>query len=759
MRHFSHIGISVLAIALSGAGAHAQTAGTASAGAPAEAGDQQTGIADIIVTAQRRGQNLQDVPLSVAAFSGENLEATGVKQVGELARVDPALNINQGSGVVTPFLRGVGNPSASVTGNEASVPVYIDEVYYTRLSPAYLNLANIERVEVLKGPQGTLFGRNSSGGLIHIITPEPGDRTEVRMQFGAANYETFTGQLYAAGPITDNLAVSLSATGRIQRDGWGTNLFDGQDVLKDNFSSFRAKLVYTPGPSTKITLSGFYVRQLSDVGLTTDRLRGTVGGTPPFYGTPEPLPPQAYFYDTNNNVRGYARHRGGGGSAKISQKLGPVELVSITAYRTAKDLYRSEGDFSYRDFLNYDLNQVDNQFTQEFQVKSGAGSPIDFIVGAYYLYSKQGYNPTVVRGDAFGPGNSLDIFGIQTVRSYSAYGQATIPLLSTTNATVGLRYTSDDVHGEGSQQITLAGVGTFPFLAASGGQDPYSNTTHFKKLTYKFGLDHHFTDDIMVYGSVSRGYKAGTFNTLPLNTVPAQPETVDSYEVGLKASFFDNRVRANIAVFQNDIKNPQVLTIIPSTDGLTTFIGLTNAQKARIRGVEGDLTVSPAHGLTLRAAATYLDPKYTQFNNAPFNDASIDPATGQYVPPYGLLPVRRGDATGYRMAQVPKFRGVGGINYVADLDAGKLTLDASVSYTGSFPWDADNRIYHKEYALVDASIAFSPASFNSLTVRIWGKNLTGKEYYISHNAVNSGNGDISGAGAPRTYGIEFGWSF
>lgn len=717
--------------------------------AAAESSSEQ--LQEIVVTAQRREQNMQDTPVAVSAFNAQVLQASGVSNVKELAHVDPSLNIPQVVGVYLPFLRGVGNAAGGNLGNESSVPVYIDDVYYTRLSTAYLAINSLDRVEVLKGPQGTLFGRNSSGGAIQMFTKDPGQKTEVNASIGYANYKTLSGQFYAATPLTDTLSWNIAFGGSNQRDGWGKSITTGGDIYLEKHATVRSKLLWEPGTGTRVKIVGFYAYSKGDIGIPIDRHSGTYGGSAavPLPGYPNPpvvLPsladvPGNQFYNSRVNFLAIAREKGYGGSVRIDQEIGFADLVSISAFRRSKGLVQQDGDLTAQNLLNADLNHRDRQFTQEVQIKSRQGSKIDWIVGAFYLRTRVAYVPAVVYGDlltlAVAPGAVQNIDSRQTIDSYSAFGQATAPLDEKTNLTLGLRYTNDKVKGFGRQTATIPGVGEVPLAP------DYSDSKTFRRLTWKGALDHHFTDDVMAYASIGRGYKSGTYKTLPLDDVPALPETVDTYEVGLKTELFDRRVRVNGALFWNDIKNPQVLTVI--TRGLVSSIGLTNAQKARVKGAEIGVEAITGRGLKLRGAATYLDGEYREFTNAPLYSQN-----GQTI--VGPVP---GDASGNRLPNTAKWRFDVGVNYAVDTGIGELVSDISVSHTGRFAWNPDNLVTEKAVTLVNASLNLNPSSLEWMTIGLWGKNLGNVKYYASsqENVGPLGTGGFqSVAAAPRTYG-------
>lgn len=703
-----------------------------------------SGLQEIVVTAQRRGERLQDVPVAVTAFDAENLRQANISDAMDLERVDPSLGMTAQSGVVIPFLRGVGNPAAQVAGNEASVPVYIDDVYYTRLYAPYMELANVERVEVLKGPQGTLFGRNATGGLIQIFTRDPGQETELDATVGYANYQTISGKLSVSTPLSDTVAVGFSAAGLKQMDGWGHNFGNGKDTYRQRFYNLRGKLVADLTPTTRIKLSAFYVFQHTNQGTVQGKIyRNGTRGLPPGY-TQQYIEP-AGFYDLNTDYENYNRHRGWGGSLKIEQELGFADLVSISSYRKGKETFESEGDHTDIDFLHYTLNIKDRQITQEFQLKSPEGSRISWLLGAYYINSRQGYVPTEVSGlaviDAVPGLLQQNLYGLQTINSYAGFGQATFPVIDErTNITLGLRYTEDHVKGSGKTTGTFQGGLEVPF------GPEYRQKVKFDKVTYKVSVDHKFSDNVMAYASVSRGYKSGTFNVLPLDAPPTQPETVDAYEIGLKTELFGRHLRANIAIFQNDIKNPQV-NLIKNVNGIAS-VQFANAGKARTKGVEFDATALLAAGFTLNLSGQYLYAKYLDFDGAPFNY----PVQGA---PFGIIPVAIiGDASGNRLSRAPKWKLNASATYEFPTAIGEFTLNGNMAYRSSYKWDPDNILTEPSLALFSASVTLVPAFNDHLSITLWGKNLSNEKYYSNELPQNGPVGYMGSVAEPRTYGID-----
>lgn len=748
-------------VALPGVG-YAQDAETDAMPQAEDRGDQ---LNDIVVTAQRRSENVQDTPVSVNAYDAKSLQATGVDNIVQLSQIDPSVNISFNADTAYPFIRGVGNIAAGVIGNEASVGTNIDNVYYARLFSALLDLGDVERVEVLKGPQGTLFGRNTSGGAIQIFTRDPGRETIVDAAIGYGNYDTISGRIFAAMPLSDTLSWSVAAGGRDQRSGWGRSLVDGSDVYLGKMVSARSKLVFEPSDSSRFKLTGYYAYSNDDFGNVHDVLEGTYTASVPNTGsgpatTVPSLADVGGFYD----ARAISREtpvgntmRTWGASLQYDQDASFAQLVSITGYRDSRGKAKNQVATAIPGYISLPITTTDRQFSQELQLKSLPGDPVKWIVGLYYFHYYSGYDPYQLAGtfvdDAFGaPGSYISVSGLQKIDSFAGFAQTTVPILSTTNVTLGVRYSIDDLNGVGLQTVTIPGVGTFDAQPA-GVSNPYVNATTYNSFTWRAALDHHLNDDIMLYTSASRGFKAGTYNTAGLVAPPAKPEVVTAYELGVKSELFDRRVRLNAALFLNDIKDPQVQTAI--VVGNAIAIGLTNAEKARTKGVELSSEVLAAQGLTLRASAVYLDATFKSFTNAPVYTGAFEPGTTLTGPTYV-------DRSGARMVNAPKWRLTGGVNYRTGTDVGDLVADVNVAYTDRYFWTIQNVAEQKATTLVNGSLAFTPAALENVTFKVWGKNLTDVQYngWVQESAFPNGVGGYQRqAAAPRTYGLEIGVEF
>ena len=715
------------------------------------------GIEEVVVTAQKRAQKSQNVPIVISSFSAKNLAQSGISNVMELNQFVPGLNIGVGgSSVVSPFLRGVGNDVTTI-GNEASTAIYIDDVYIPRLLAAFLQLSDVSRVDVLKGPQGTLFGRNSSGGLIDIITKNP-SLTEYQAEGSIAysNYNTTTESLYVSAPLTDRIAVDLSVYHSFQGDGWGKNLTTGNPQGYDDPTIIRSKLIYNVTNNFKITASFDYSFDKNNIGETGNLVPGTTVNFPSFYTLPPyNLPVQKYpsvgYYDTNLGRDNEAADLQYGGYIRLDYDLNFAKLSSISSFREQRENDYIDGDFVPLPTLVFDLQGKTQTESEELQISSEKDSSFDWVGGFYYLNEYAGYFPIQIRGPAlaeqelggaFGPVlpplSSLNLYGAQRILDYAEYGQATFHAPYRTNITLGARYTIDQVHGAGTTNLDIPGV-------INANLSEATETKTFYKATYKVAVDHHFTDNVMAYASVSDGFKSGTFNTLPFTSPPARPEVIEAYEVGVKSTLLDHTLQLNGAAFDYEITDPQVQTIVNHQ------VFIANAGGARIRGIDidGQYAITPT--LLTHFGGEYLDAHYTSFENAPF----YFPVN---TPPYGASAAVAGNANGNDLVNAPPLVLNGGFNYSLEHPIGTFNLNANASYNSGFHWNPDNIIRQRSYEVVDATLTYTPTAVPSLSVQLYGKNITGSQYATSLLEF-AGSGYFYSPAAPAQYGVQLTYKF
>jgi iron complex outermembrane receptor protein len=731
--------------------------GSMAAAAETEPADQSgAGLAEIVVTAQKRSENIQNVPISVVAVSASTLANAHITSVGQLSAVVPSLTIGQQTDVLNIFMRGIGNPSTNI-GQESSVAVYIDGVYYPRLPPALLELNNIDHIEVLKGPQGTLFGRNATGGLIQIITADPASTPTLRLDAGYGNYQTVTGNLYASTGFGENLAGDIALHYTHMGAGWGTNLYDGSSNGYLNSKALRMKWVYKPFDGTKLTLSYDY----SDAETTQSMLDGLqapgsthgapCGATCTPFTPPNNVPyPDFGFYNKNEDFPSLGQDIGQGGSLKLEQELPFAKLVSISALRHEIGAWYDDADYSPQPYFAGILPASVQSYSQELQMISRTASPFDWNVGLYYIHMRAVAAPAQLLGAEFQnafmlPNGEYDIYGSQTVNSYAAYTQETFHVTSDTNLTAGVRYTQDKVEATGHNDIADVPLG---IDINTGTQSAQQN---FNKVTYRFAIDHHFTDDLMTYASYNTGFQGGTFNIFPFSHAPnppapaVKPESVNAYELGAKSDLMDHRMRVSTALFYNKVENLQVQIVRPEGNPPANTVLLTNAAEAKSRGIDIDFQARITDFFDAHLTSTIQHPFYASYPNA---GGSLPSPTGIGT----VLSVY--NATGQQLVFSPKFAANIGFNYRVPTAVGEWSTAADYTYTSGFPFTPDQEIRNGGVGLLNARLNYvPPREGDHWKIQVWGKNLTDKQYYSGGAEQNNRTGQTVAPAAPRTFGF------
>ncbi|OAP33591.1 hypothetical protein A8O16_03405 [Sphingobium sp. 20006FA] len=682
---------------------------------------------DIIVTAQRREERLQDVPISVAAVGSEALASKGIDTLTNISAAVPGLNITVQGSAAQIYVRGVGS-STSDPNNEPSVAVYVDGVYIASPISNMSSFNNISQIEVLKGPQGTLFGRNATGGVIQIRTRDPEHDPAVEVSAGFANYDTLTGNFYGTTGISESAAIDLAVQYRNQFEGYGRNLTLGTETARDSSVGFRSKLLITPSDRTQIRLAGDYSRAYSsrsDYKLPPGALNldGVV---------------QPGGFDTLQSLPAYTKLKQGGVSLRIEHDLDFARIVSISAFRKSTGPIVIDADGAAGDYIRASLPMTQRSLSQELQLMAPSGSSIDWLVGAFYYNNKAGYKDAEITGLALGGG----VAGYDTrqhTKSGSVYGQATVEVLPKLKLTGGLRFTTE------RQSIT----GTQTFNGALN-PTPFAPKTGFDKLTWRLAANYAVTEDVNAYVSYNRGIKSGGYNLLGADQAGYRPEILDAYEAGIKSELFDKRLRLNLAAFLYDYQDIQ-FSIVPNTIAV-----ILNAAKARIKGLEFDFEAAPVENLTLTGGATYLHGRYLDFPNAPAFPTS--PLSGPQI---------NVDASGGRTVFTPKLTANFGFDYAIPTDAGKFILSSSVYYNDGFNFSlapypgnpgptgvigagAGDLLKNDDYTLLSASLQWR-APDDNFGLRFWGANLTNTKYY--RTGTPSGFGSLTVRGDPRTYGV------
>lgn len=687
-------------------------------------------LQEIVVTAQKRSENIQKVPIAITAVTSDLATSAGVRTSEDLTVVVPGLNIQKQTGAADIFVRGVGTAGGQ-TGQESAVATFIDGVYQPAMQTASFSLNNIERIEVLKGPQGTLYGRNATGGAINVITRTPSQDARLQAELGYGNKETVEGNLYATGPLTPNMAADIAVYYFNQNQGFGRNVTTGSEINKGKDLAIRSKVFWTPGENTEITLGGFYTKSSGSYGVairgapSASLVTGQQGFPFGFYDIQSEFDPEYY-------VEQY------GGNLKIQQDLGWAQLVSISAIQKVRHHERDDVDLTPLKIIEAPLYSHAETFTQELQIGSSDNDAFKWVAGVFFMDDTAAYDPFHIIGLGLGagpdPAQSLEFtLDRQKTSSIAAYAQATIKVVDRTNLTLGARYTRDTRKFDTLGSLTIPNVAVIPI-------DPPAVQKTFKKPTWRIALDHEFSDDVLGYVSYNRGFKSGVYNLSAPGDPVVDPEVLDAYEGGLKTSLMDRRVRLNSAVFLYKYKNLQLQQV----NGFSTR--LVNAAKATVWGVDVDVDIAAAEGFTIHAGAEYLHARYGDFPGAPFTVPNPNP-------PFGDL-VTAANAKGNRMIRTPDFVATLSADYKFKLAGGSgIGLNVSYAYNDGFFWEPDNRTHQDAYHLVNTQIKWT-APNEKYSVRVWARNLLDEKYFA--HVAEQALGDLAAAARGRTFGISLG---
>jgi iron complex outermembrane receptor protein len=680
-------------------------------------------IEEVVVTAQRRSESMQDVPISVSAVTADTLKALGAIDVLDLGATAPGLYVGRQLASPLIYLRGIGTTSTQ-GGQESPTALYVDGVYYAELPGLNFAFNNIERIEVLKGPQGTLFGRNATGGLVQIITKDPSQDAGMEIGFTAANYDTFGGKLYATTGLGDNLAADIAFVGSDQGEGWGRNLTLGVDTgLTDDYG-VRSTWLFTPSEDTSVRASFDWTKTETTVGLS----RQAAPGARSFDGQGPPDD----IYDDLGNIENNEEIEAFGGALKISHSFDAADLVSITAYRETDTDLEFDQDNTPIPLVNAPIFYKTDQFSQELQLLSNDSERFDWILGLYYMDLDFDYE-LVLNGLAFGAvGGVDDRHSRQPVKSYAAYAQGTMAVGEASHITAGIRFTRDEREFRGTD--TLGNGAVLPSTA------PPEVTQ--EEPTWRLSFDHRFSDELLVFASYNRGFKSGLYNMVNLAQPAVESEIVDAYEVGFKSDLAEDRLRLNGAVFFYDYQDLQIQVI---NAGITV---LANAAEAEVMGAELELQAAPTDNLRIFAGLAYLDTEYTKFPNAQLSTPN--------PPPFGGNTVVTGPADGNELVRAPGFSGSLALDYRIPTSNGTWGINGSYVYTDSFFWEPDNRREQEGYGLVNAELGWESAS-EAVHIYVFGRNLSDEEY--SQFVSDGGLGDSTAWAAPRTYGVGVDFSF
>jgi iron complex outermembrane recepter protein len=708
-------------------------------------------LQEVVVTAQRRAENAQNVPIAISALTSSQIEQQGVLKTDQLTGAIPGLQFTHEVNDATIYIRGVGVTEME-TGEEGSTAVYLDDLYIPQGSGSIFQLNSVDSIQVLKGPQGTLFGRNATAGVIQVHTKDPTMTPGLDAHVGYGNYQTGTADIYATGGLTDQLAANFSAYDYDERKGWGHDLYTGERAFQEKDYGARAKVLWTPFADTRILLTGGYNYSRSEVGVGLNQVPGSIGccanGFVGFFNNVDARNDAAETHHSDVQL-------------KIEQNLDWATLVSITGYQLLESQLRFNQDGSPAALVMNVGDQFGHTFSQELHLLSPADARVKWIGGLFYMHDSSGYDPSKLAGVGLGlppidhfPGGDADAYlstySTITTRSLAGFGQATYEFLPKTNLTVGLRFTQDKRSYDSFVALSpaLGGIESTGVPCATG-LCPFTGSKNYDQWTYRAVLDHHFTDDLMVYFSQNRGFKSGEYDVVGITFTgadaepPVKPEILTSQEIGIKGEFLDHRLKINADAFYYDYSNIQFATV------LVGHTSLLNAASAIIKGGEIEIVALPTNQFSISNNISILRGVYKSFANAPDPFVTGCTTAGPILCQF--------DASGSPTIRSPRFTDNISADYKLPSPIGDFDLNANYTYIDGFNWLPDGSVKQPVTNLVNASVRWTSTN-GRWDLRLWGNNLTFAKYY-SFVSESSGLGKEFSPAAPRTYGLTAGLHF
>ncbi len=676
---------------------------------------------EIVVTATKTGETrIQDTPIAISAFGGDQLSRLGVSNIRGIAEMTPNLAISENTGFSQVFIRGIGSNNV-FAGSDPSSTLHMDGVYLARPVTYFSGLFDVERVEVLRGPQGTIYGRNSVGGTINVVSRKPHDELSGKVELGYGNYDALHAGVYVNVPLGPDLFASIAGL-YSKHDGYVKNINpSGNDIDDDDTKGVRTQLRWNPGRVDAVLRADYSRSEGAIMGFSklleprgnamTDNLLGD-------------------YHRIANNVPHEYYVKNYGVAADITVELADtVDLRSLTSYRKSRYHASFDTDASALDLQRSLLDEFQDQFSQEFNL-TGKFGPLSIIAGAFYFKESMDYPIAIEVRTA---GTAVTAAPHVVTESFAFFQQSDLSLSDSFKVTFGLRYTEEEKKFSQNHAIKSLVTG-LPVSAVT----VYDTEGNYKAWTPKFGLEWQPADDIMLYASASRGFKSGGF--VNGSTNPNQgfgPEKLWAYEVGVKSEWLERRLTLNLSTFYYEYSDLQVnFFLAPGV------VDIRNAADATVKGLEFEFGIRPFPTTRLQGSVSLLDAKYDSFPNAPRrgNQAVFD-ASGAYLnnAPKHLV----------ALSLEQKF---------PDIAGAQPSLQIDGSWNGRRYFTPENNLLESQgnYFLLNAS--FQMQFENGVAVTLWGRNLTNKEYVTGTASFASAL--VAGrVGSPRTFGAKVGYNF
>jgi len=734
---------------------------------PAAAADDQTATADkprdaatldkVIVTARRREETLQDVPVAVTAFTPETVDKLNIRDLGDLDAQVPNLTIYAARGnntTVTAYIRGVGQ-SDPLWGVDPGVGIYLDDVYIARPQGGLLDVFDIGRVEVLRGPQGTLYGKNTVGGAIKYVSRNLPTETEGNFEITAGSYGQADFKGAIGGELGNNVRVRVAAAS-LNRGGFGENLNTGVDVSDKDTQAMRLTLGWFPDAGN------FDLKFSADHTIDGSGVRGAQMLTDNRFDPSVPnLPPLSDRYDVRSGM--FADNSTTMSGASLTASWRPNDdwtLKSISAWRKSDTETSIDFDTLPAEITDVHAGYHDKQLSQEFQAAYDGGGKSRGVLGVYWFEGEAGGlvrniflkgadlppffpNPP---GPGF-PGLFGDTRGQVDTRSIAVYGDWSYALTDKFSLSGGLRWTRE----EKAADVLNRSYSNDSFTTVTATAADFEKSVTFTNFSPKVSLDYKITDDVLLYGLFARGFKSGGFNirasALPITQLPYDDESVDSFEIGSKMSFFDQRMFLNVAYFDNKYKDIQLSVFTSCVVGNVPIFcaDFTNAGKGSVRGLELEMQVRPNEHWFISGNLATLDAKFDEYM---FKGVNI--------------------ADQQEFTNAPDFSGALNVEYRQPIGAGELSMRVGYSYQSDVVATTEvtvdpithvvtQPITQDGYGLLGAGIIWK--SGGPWTVSLQGSNLTDKEYLTTGYVIPSTGVRTGFYGNPRQVSLSVRYEF
>lgn len=703
--------------------------------------DQSYSIEEVTVTARRRQEVMQDVPLAVTAMGAEELRNQLITDISQVASQVPSFTFQSQNALESEmFIRGVGSVRLNSATADPSIGTFLDEIYIGRRGAATPPIFDLERIEVLRGPQGTIFGKNVVGGAINMITAKPTQEFDAGGSVALGNYSSILAEAFVSGPISETVSARF-AINHESHDGYAKNVVRNEELEDIDSLAVRGTLAWEISDTMRLT-------------VTADASKTDSGGSSR-HAVDDPNVPGFGFITPNISAdprtnyspyEQYANRETSGLTARFEWDIGNMSLIYLAGIRNGEGniAWTQAGAGAPPSITDSTLRQFEDysSLTQELRLQSDPEQRLRWSTGIYYLNEevKRQSRNTAISWLPGGPGSTRDTLdgdnryiASSETNSYGIFGELEYDLMPNVTVSVGGRYTTDDKSlNSRAEIISLGRAGDLYSPAPLLEEYNISPSQDWSEFTPRVGIEWKPSEDILVYGAYSTGYKGGGWQGAAPDGVAASkaydPETATSWEVGVKADWLNGRLRTNLALFRTDFEDLQVELL----DDVSMTLIVANAADALIQGAEFEVKGRVTPWLTLSASGSLIDAQYNEYTD-PLRGISYD---------------------GHRIQRTPEFQYALGADVDLPInDKLNFIAAANYSYQDQMYWGPENTNSEDAYGQLNGRIGVASADGRwSLTV--WGRNITDELYRIS--VIPFAGDEVSLFGAPRTYGIRLG---